>query len=117
MRIISMFPPRFFAADGETITVNVTAQNPNMVFLVKFKIGATTASVQQGNPIQFTMSSASPQSILALELGFQPADGTGAYAVRITGDTPGGATFQDTFDGKFGVDPLIVPFEFLSLDF
>lgn len=111
MRIVNKFPPRFFADDGETITINVTAQNPNMVFLVTYKVGEQEGSLAQGSAAEFQMSKTFPQLIFALQLGFQPADGTGSYAVNITGK-PGEGTYNGVFDSKFGVDPLGLPFEF-----
>ena len=112
MRIITMFPPRFFADDGELITVTVTAQNPNMVHLVSFQIGQQQGSIPAGSAAQFQMSQAAPDVIFVLQLGFQPDDGTGAYEVQIVGN-PAEATYRDVFDSKFGINPLALPFEFL----
>lgn len=115
MTTISDFPPRFFADDGEVITVNVS--NQNTTFLVTQKVGTTpSAPVASGSAVRFTMSNSSQQLILVLQLGFAPADGTGVYTVDISGNA-GGDSFHGTFDGKFGVELLEQPFEFRISDF
>jgi hypothetical protein len=110
MLILSKTALQFEGDDGENITVDVTAQNT--VFLVTFVLdGAAEQNLNDGDQIQFTLSKNSAPSILMLQLGFQPKDGTGAYAVTVSGDQ-GGLTFSQSFGPKFGVDVLVKPFTF-----
>ena len=111
MVVVSLCVAAGFRAVADS---GIVANLAGMVFLVAYKFGTTKTHVPQGSAIQFPMTSATPKAILALELGFDPDDGTGVYAVRIKGDKSD-ETFDDNFDGKSGVDPLILPFEFTVL--
>jgi hypothetical protein len=111
MLIISQFPPRFLGEDEEMITVTVSTQNPNMVFEVTCVINGHSTVVDEGDTFDFPLSLATPQSLLTIQLGFTPNNGTGVYRVTIKGNKDR-FSFTDTYDSKFGVDPLEKPFSF-----